>query len=134
MNIRATSNFKPGNLAAFEAKLVPRIIAAVGKGTDVVANEARVLVPVDTGELRSTIGASVVWAGYQITGFVQATAKHAAFVEFGTGQRGAASAGAGPYPYSPTWKGMPAQPFMRPAIDQSHEAIVQAFRDEGFSG
>ena len=133
MNIRASANFKPGSLAAIEAKLVPRIIAAVGKGTDVVANEARAICPVDTGELRSTIGASVVWAGYQITGSVQATAKHAAYVEFGTGQRGAASPGAGPYPYSPSWPGMPAQPYMRPAIDSNHGAIVQAFRDEGFN-
>ena len=134
MNIRASSTFKPGNLSAFEAALVPRIIAAVGKGTDVVANEARAICPVDTGELQASIGATVAWVGQQVTGAVAATAKHAAYVEFGTGVKGSGSPGAGPYPYDPEWPGMPAQPYMRPALDHSHGAIVQAVRDEGFNG
>jgi HK97 gp10 family phage protein len=132
VNIRASSNFKPGNLAAFEAKLVPRLISAVGKGTGIVADEARAICPVDTGELQASIGATVAWVGQQVTGAVAATAKHAAYVEFGTGVRGSAAAGAGPYPYSPAWPGMPAKPYLRPAIDTSHAAILDAFREEGF--
>ena len=132
MNIRASSSFRPGNLAAFEAKLVPRIIAAVGKGTGIVADEARAIVPVDTGELQASIGTVTTWEGQRVTGSVQAKAPHAGYVEFGTGIRGAASTGAGPFPYSPTWPGMPAKPYLRPAIDMSHGAILEAFKDEGF--
>jgi hypothetical protein len=54
---------------------------------------------------------------------------HAAYVEYGTGIRGAESAGAGPYPYSPTWAGMPAQPYLRPALDIAKDEVRQAFKD-----
>jgi hypothetical protein len=54
---------------------------------------------------------------------------HAAYVEYGTGQRGEASAGAGDGPYDPNWPGMVAQPFLRPATDLSRPAIVEIFRD-----
>jgi hypothetical protein len=63
---------------------------------------------------------------------VQATSPHAAYVEFGTGQRGAASAGAGNGPYSETWPGMPAQPYLRPALDTARPAILGAFARRGF--
>jgi hypothetical protein len=87
---------------------------------------------VDTGELQASIGTATNWEGQRVTGSVSASAKHAAYVEFGTGIRGAASPGAGPGPYSPTWPGMIAQPYLRPSIDSSHDAILGAFKDEGF--
>lgn len=133
MNIRATSDFRPGSFAKLEALIVPRIIKAVGSGAAAVATEAKVLVPVDTGELQASIGTTVAWEGQQVNGTVQAVAPHASYVEFGTGIAGAASSGAGSgIAYSPTWKGMPAQPYMRPALDTGRPAILSAFRDEGF--
>jgi HK97 gp10 family phage protein len=132
VNIRATSNFKPGSLAAFEAKLVPKLIAATSKGTGIVEATAKELAPVDTGDLVSKISSTVAWEGQKVTGSVVSASDHGAYVEFGTGVRGAASLGAGPYPYNPEWAGMPAQPHMRPAIDQNHEQILDAFKEEGF--
>ncbi len=133
MNLRATSDFRPGNFAKLEALIVPRIIKAIGNGTAAVATEAEAIVPVDTGELRGSIGTTVAWEGQQVNGSVQATAPHSAYVEFGTGIAGASSAGAGQgITYSPTWPGMPAQPYLRPALDTGRPAILSAFRDEGF--
>lgn len=132
MNFKAQSTFTPGNLAAIEALLVPRLIAAVGNAANTVADEARTLAPVDTGELRDSIGTTVAWEGQQVTGSIQATSPHAAFNEFGTGIRGAESAGAGDVSYDPAWPGMPATPFMRPALDISHAAIVEAFGEQKF--
>jgi hypothetical protein len=54
-------------------------------------------------------------------------------VEFGTGRRGASSAGAGPYSYDPNWPGMVAQPYMRPALDTARPQILAAFAEAGFT-
>lgn len=132
MNFKAQSNFRPGNLAAIEALLVPRLIAAVTRASNTVADEARTLVPVDTGELLSSIGTTVAWEGQQVTGSITAASPHAAFVEFGTGIRGQESPGAGNVTYSPRWPGMPAQPYMRPALDLAHAVIVDAFGEQKF--
>ena len=92
-----------------------------------VQQEAQAIVPVDTGELKASIQTSVEWSGTTVEGEVFADSPHAGFIEFGTGQRGAASPGAGPYPYSPGWPGMPAQPFMRNSLDSSKRAILGIF-------
>lgn len=113
--------------------VVPRLAKAIEQSQAVVADEARAIVPVDTGELQSSIGTGPVeLVGSTVSGTVEATAGHAAYVEFGTGQRGAASAGAGAGPYSPSWPGMPAQPYMRPALDTARPAILGAFAAQGF--
>lgn len=131
MNLRANPTFRPGNRAKLEALLVPRIIAAVTQASESVVDEAKAIVPVDTGELQESIHSEVVWLGTKVTGTIKAEAPHAAFVEFGTGQRGAASPGAGPYTYSSTWPGMVAQPYIRPALDTGQGAIVEAFAAQG---
>lgn len=55
-----------------------------------------------------------------LTAVMRVDNPHAAYVEFGTGQRGAASAGAAPGEggYDPDWPGMCAQPYMYPAAQQ----------------
>lgn len=145
VNIRATSTFQPGRVAAVQQAVLARALAAVTKGTELVASEARALCPVETGELQASIGSEVALRGPLVTGTVFATAPHAAFVEFGTGLIGAASPhGALPQegvPFTGSWiydfrgrgwKGMPARPYMRPALDQSQGAILGFFREEGF--
>ena len=49
---------------------------------------------------------------------------HAAYVEFATGRRGAAT-GAGAE-YDPDWPGMAAQPYMQPAADEQLERFPAA--------
>ncbi len=132
-NFRANATAKPGDTSRIIAKIVPRIIAAVDNAADHVLEVSKQLCPVDTGELVSSGGRITVWQGNKVTGTVSYSAAHAAYVEFGTGQRGAASAGAGPYPYRHDWKGMVAQPYLRPALDESRAAIIDAFREQGFN-
>jgi HK97 gp10 family phage protein len=146
MNIRATSTFRPGNFAKLEAILAPKLITATKNACDVVVATAKVLVPVDTGELQSSIGSSVALKGTTVTGTVLAAAPHAAFIEFGTGLVGAASdhgalpsvgvpiTGAWIYDYKRQgWIGMPARPYLRPAIDTNHTVILDCFAAEGFT-
>lgn len=114
-------------------RIVPQLVDAVTEACAAVADEAEAIVPVDTGELKSSIGIGTVsLEGTTVQGTVQATAPYAAYVEFGTGVRGAASPGAGEGPYSESWPGMPAQPYLRPALDTARPAILEAFAKRGF--
>ncbi len=122
----------PLDIVTLMNRYVPRLVAAVTEGCEAVTIEAKALCPVDTGELQASIHvASVELVGTVVTGSVVADAPHAAYVEFGTGIRGSESPGAGAGPYSPTWPGMPAQPYLRPALDSSHGAIVDAYSHQG---
>lgn len=133
MNFRATSTFKPVDIARIMQRVVPAAVAAITEGAEAVAAEAQTIVPVDTGELRDSIGVGpVALVGNEVQGSIEATAPYAAYVEFGTGQRGAASPGAGAGPYSDTWPGMTAQPYLRPALDTARPAILDAFVKRGF--
>jgi len=145
VNPRASSGFKPGNLAAIEQEIINRVEVAVTESSVAVMDAAKILVPVDTGELRSSIAMQVELKGKIVVGTIYAGANHAAFVEYGTGLIGAAA----PHPPLPTegvpitgswiydykgqgWIGMAARPFLRPAYDASKNFILAAFRRQGF--
>ncbi len=110
--------------------MTPAVRAGVQAFGQLVLQEAQSIVPVDTGELRDSGVVTIEETGKTVRAVVAFTAGHAAYNEFGTGQRGAASAGAGPYPYSPTWHGMPARPYLRPALDIAREAGMDLFRGQ----
>lgn len=105
------------------------IAAAAERAQDIAYEEAVALVPVDTGELRESIEKDpIVDDGQTVTATVSANADHAGYVEFGTGQRGAESPGADlRHSYTLSWRGMPAQPFLRPALDAARKRILQEF-------
>ncbi len=145
MNPRASSGFKPGNLSAIEQEIINRVEVAVTESSVAVMDAAKILVPVDTGELRSSIAMQLELKGNIVVGTIYAGANHAAFVEYGTGLVGAAA----PHPPLPTegvpitgnwiydyksqgWIGMAARPFLRPAYDASKNFILAAFRRQGF--
>jgi HK97 gp10 family phage protein len=128
MKLTSSSTIKPGNWAALEAKLVPKLVQAATNGAKAVLAISQGLVPVDTGELKASGGTSVQWVGTKVVGYVTYGAYYAAYVEFGTGRRGAASAGRGPYPYKEDWPGMKAQPYVRPALDLGRQQVVDAFK------
>lgn len=130
--VKADSSFKAGDFSRATARLVKAATAAVDAASEIVLGRAREIVPVDTGELVSSGGYTVEWKGKQVTGTISFTAEHAAYVEFGTGIRGASSPGAGPYAYNPDWPGMRAQPYLRPALDSSREEIRDEFSKQGF--
>ena len=91
-------------------QLAPDVAVNIGRratraGAEVIADEARRLVPVDTGELRDSIAVDVPTAKRQrgetvraLVGFLNPTSGRAHLTEFGTSK-------------------LAARPFMRPAMD-----------------
>jgi len=110
-----------------------RLRQAIGTATGIVLSDAKTLCPVDTGALRSSIHMSVRNADNDIVGRVYTNKEYAAYVEFGTGEKGASS----DYPkaselglsYSPDRKGQVAQPYMYPALKQNQTKINRLIED-----
>jgi hypothetical protein len=134
MNFKANSQFRAAAFSAFESWLVPKLTRAADKAGSIVFNKSQDRVPVDTEELKLSGHYDVEWKGQSVTSTVAYDSGHAAYVEFGTGIRGAGSPGAGPYPYDLTWPGMVAQPYLRNSLDESLEEIKGVLKDEGFAG
>lgn len=63
---------------------------AVGRQTKMVQGKAKLLCPVNDGELRNSIKTMVERREDRITGIVYTNKKHAPYVEFGTGPKGEA--------------------------------------------
>jgi HK97 gp10 family phage protein len=129
--ISATAIFRPrGDLGRFvEAKISPALRKGIEDGCVLIEQRAKEKCPVDTGLLQSRITHKVEELAKTIRGRVFVDDVHyAAYVEFGTGIAGAASPGAGAGPYSQTWPGMPAQPYMRPAFDESRAEVIEGTR------
>lgn len=126
MNFNATSSFSGLNAKVAEATFRQANRLSVERSAEIVLEEAEAIVPVDTGDLRDS---GHVEAVSDIQAAVVFDSDHAVYVEYGTGQRGAASPGAGEGPYDPNWPGMVAQPYLRPALDTARPAIVELFRD-----
>lgn len=119
--ISATATFRPrGDLGRFvEVNVTPAVRKSVEDVAAMIQDRARELCPVDTGVLRDSIQPDEVEElDKTIRGRVGPHTDYAAYVEFGTGIRGAESDGAGDGPYSSTWPGMAAQPYMRPAYEE----------------
>lgn len=133
MNIRSTAHFRPGNIAAVLEQVTTRNIAATTKATEVVMDQAKENCPVRTGRMQGEIYMQVTVEGLVVTGSVIAPTEYAGYVEFGTGIRGAASEWSGPYGYSESWPGMPAQAPLRRAIDETNGQVIDAYRQEGFN-
>lgn len=129
MNLRANSTVKFADFARLEEIIVPKLLAAADTGAKAVYDESQIQVPVDTGELKQSGSYRTSWEGKRVSGFVEYDAAHAAFVEFGTGSRGASSTGSGPFPYTLSWNGQPAQPYLRTALDQCKDKIIAGFTD-----
>lgn len=124
-SLNAHAQFTPRSSAGQFVKVavLPSIVAAMQRITDAVVTEAKALCPVDTGDLQDSIEGAITVTEKTVVASISAGMDYAGYVEFGTGIRGAESPGAGPYPYNPTWPGMVAQPYMRPAIDSVKDTI-----------
>ena len=130
MNFKAQASFTGLNLSVAQKAYEQATRLSAQQGAEIVLEEAEAIVPVDTGELRESGHVEgLVEEGPRPSYAVVFDSDHAAYVEYGTGQRGAASPGAGDGPYDPNWPGMTAQPYLRPALDTSRAAIVEVFRD-----
>ncbi len=125
-----------GDLGRFVAsRVTPAALRAVAASQSLVVEEAKAICPVLTGNLRDSIAAAEPDdTGKAVVGRIVAGASYAGYVEYGTGQRGAASPGAGPYPYSSQHPGQAAQPFMRPALDSARQKIKEEFSSQMTAG
>lgn len=87
------------------------------RGMKKVQKNAKLLCPVDTGELRNSIKESGEIIGDDINCQVYTNCDHAPYPEFGTGERGRESNIDRPegISYKADWKGQTAQPYMTPA-------------------
>lgn len=118
-----------------------------------IADDARLRVPVDTGDLRKSIQHTTRDTGVVIETVVHTNSDHAAPVEFGTGPVGAANhAGISPFVTpqyrNDKWLGMipglktendsglryiagqPAQPYLYPALKDNEEELLQYLKEE----
>src|SRR5215471_14229173 len=93
MSLIATGRYTPRDeLGRFvTTKLVPGFMQAIEAATKTVVEYAKGYVPVDTGELQRSIGSRIDQKGNSVYGSVYADMPYAAYVEFGTGERGAAA-------------------------------------------
>lgn len=105
-------------------RITPAVLQATEEAGQVVLVEAQAIVPVLSGELKASGRVTVRETGSTCVADVEFTAPWAAYNEFGTGIRGSASPGAGPYPYDPNWPGMPATPYLRPAMDTARSEML----------
>lgn len=101
--------------------------------TQTVHGQAKALAPVDTGTLAGSIHMEVKEKNKNLEGRVYTNMQYAPYVEFGTG-----IAGNGSYPYDikgldltyhEEWAGMPAQPYMYPALKLNEKYIKDLFKD-----
>lgn len=113
-----------------------------------VRDEAKMRVPVDTGELQNSIDYNVDISAKGFTGKVFTNKEHGLYVELGTGPKGEAShIGISPEVkpiYSPSgWvyydvdkqkfiftNGQPARPFMYPALHDNREKISKFIQEK----
>lgn len=131
MRLQASVTFRPrGNIGQFIATVItPAVQTSVEQCGEIVVEAAKAYCPVDTGDLRDSIAYRITEGSRTITAVVDAAMPYAGYVEYGTGVRGANTPGVqpGPYPYDPSWPGMVAQPFMRPALDETRSVIRETF-------
>ena len=108
---------------------------AMGKACALVEREAKQKAPKDTGELRRSITSEVKEEGGEIQGIVFTPLEYAPYVEYGTGLF-AENGGRTDVPWcyqddKGEWhstSGMKPQPFMRPALDENREQIIDIIK------
>lgn len=102
------------DLVRVPASTLPRVRAAVTKAATDVQAAAQAAAPVDTGNLRASIGTDVTDAGGVVAAEIGPTANYGAFVEFGTSR-------------------MAPHPYMGPALD-ANAARFEAAIDQIIDG
>lgn len=97
---------------------------AVKDSALMVERDAKINAPVDTGTLRNSISHRIIESDDTIVAEVGASVKYGKFQEYGTGQRGKSGGIPTPsdYEYGSS-KGIPAQPFLGPALAKNKAAI-----------
>lgn len=95
-------------LRSFPERVKPFLRDASMKSAFMIERNAKILAPVDTGRLRSSIATSLGIADQGLSSIVQTNVNYAIFVHEGT-------------------KRMPGRPFMEQAAEQSRDQINQIY-------
>ena len=107
----------------FQSRAIER---AVQRGCITVQAAAKLLCPVDSGELRNSIMTKVEVSNNNVIGKVYTNKEYAPYVEFGTGSRGEASYdGEVDVTYNTEWAGQPAQPYLYPALKNNEDEVIR---------
>lgn len=117
----------------------------MNKATTLVHGQAKLLAPVDTGNLAGSIHMKVTKRGKEVQGKVYTNLQYAPFVEFGTGSKGNGtypnkdinlSYRDTPWVYTPDGgetfyhtEGQVAQPYMYPALKRNEKTIKAMFKN-----
>lgn len=107
----------------------------MGKGCALVEREAKKKAPKDTGALRRSITSEVKGENTEVKGSVFTPLEYAPYVEYGTGLFAEQSGRSKPWCYEDeegnwhTTKGQHPQPFMRPALNENREKIVELIKE-----
>ena len=91
MSLSATARFTPrGDLGRFvSARVTPAVTASVEAAGALIEQSAKLYCPVDTGELQGSITTEIIPTDSSVRSATAPHTSYAAYVEFGTGQRGA---------------------------------------------
>lgn len=121
-------------LNAMGDQAAPIMRKGLNKGLKLIQGSAKYLCPVDQGELRNSIKTrSEIKDEKIVEGDVYTNNDHAAYVEFGTGQRGEAAPKDLPegleLHYKQDWKGMAPQPYLYPALVANEEKVMGVLGD-----
>lgn len=135
------------------ADLRPDLMQIMDRAGEFIADDARLRVAVDTGDLRKSIQHTVRDTGNAVETVVHTNSDHAVFVEFGTGPVGAAhhegiSPNVTPQYKKNKWRGVipglqteddagiryiagqPAQPYLYPALKNNEEELERFLKEE----
>ena len=113
-----------------------KIVAAMGKACALVEKEAKFNAPKDTGALRRSISSKVEVEGKEVIGTVFTPLEYAPYIEYGTGlfaESGGRKDLAWNYQDDKgEWhstSGQKPQPFMRPAVEDNRNKIIEILRE-----
>lgn len=108
------------------------IKSGITKATKKCQKRAKLLCPVDTGTLRNSINTEIRAKAEEVEGEVGTNLEYAAYVEFGTGQRGEETNTNTEVDvhYKADWKGQKAQPYMYPAYAETKEELPKILKEE----
>ena len=117
------------------------IESGMGKACALVEREAKKKVPKDTGALRRSITSKVEVNGSEIDGIVFTPLEYSPYIEYGTGLYAENGNGRqtpwvyrddkGKYHYTKGYKGTTGHgtPFMRPALNENREKIIELIKE-----
>ena len=110
---------------------------AMAKAAIFVEAEAKKRAPRDTGNLANSITSKVETSGGEVVGTVFTPLYYAPYVEYGTGLFAEDGNGRQDVPWHyqddkgewHTTSGQHPQPFMRPALDENREQVIQILKE-----